>query len=124
MSDQANGLSHEGALSELDRVWTMLREERTRCSKLAFDRDETIAALQAEKDIAIAQHTEAVEAGLELLERIKELEALAFRSYCAGYERGHNDTVESHYAPPVEYPEEWAEILNDLQVEPPIEQEG
>ena len=33
-----------------------------------------VAALQAEKDIAIAQHTEAVEAGLELLERIKELE--------------------------------------------------
>ena len=58
-----------------------------------------------------------------VMNRIKELEALAFRSYCAGYERGHNDTVESHYAPPVEYPEEWAEILNDLQVEPPIEQE-
>ncbi len=55
-------------------------------------------------------------------DRIAELEAravtedgVAFRAYCEGYEKGHNDTVESHYAPPGDYPEEWPEIRAALQ---------
>lgn len=53
----------------------------------------------------------------ELQTELRAAEALQFKAYCAGYESGHNDTVESHYAPPVDYPEEWEEIVNDLRVE-------
>ena len=54
-------------------------------------------------------------------ERIAELEATlaelreqvtetAYNFYCAGYEKGHSDCAESHYAPPDEYPEEFPAI--------------
>jgi hypothetical protein len=46
---------------------------------------------------------------LAALDKIKELEALAFTAYCAGYEKGNYDTVEGAYSPPAEYPEEWKE---------------
>jgi hypothetical protein len=48
------------------------------------------------------------------VKQIEQLEALAFAAYCAGYERGHSDTVEYGYMPPAEYPEEWAETRKEL----------
>lgn len=50
----------------------------------------------------------------DLEARITELEELAFRAYCEGYELGHHDTVEGAYTPPREYPEEWPEKLAAL----------
>ena len=60
------------------------------------DRDKRIAELEAEN---------------------KALREAAFYLYCNGYEKGHNDTVESCYAPPSEYPEEFPEILKDALLE-------
>ena len=48
---------------------------------------------------------------------ITTLEGMIFKSYCAGYEAGNGHGVDDHYAPPVDYPEEWEEIVNDLRAE-------
>lgn len=50
----------------------------------------------------------------QLQSRIVGLEALIFTAYCQGYRKGHEDTVEGHYAPPDEYPEEWADTMKDI----------
>ena len=47
-------------------------------------------------------------------QQLAEREQVAFRAYCEGYEKGHNDTVEGAYIPPIEYPEEWPETLAAL----------
>ncbi len=46
-----------------------------------------------------------------------KLKQMAFEAYCAGYGKGHNDTVDSHYALPEDYPEEWDDIYQDLFVD-------
>lgn len=49
--------------------------------------------------------------------QMKELEDLQLTIYNAGYEKGNFDAVEGHYAPPIEYPEEFPEILEELEGE-------
>ena len=65
---------------------------------------------------------------LTLLKAQQWISELAFKAYYLGYEKGHNDTVESGYYPPIEYPEEWseiyAELLEDFDLPAPPQEEG
>lgn len=44
----------------------------------------------------------------------EELQAVAFKAYCWGYEAGHNDTVEGMYSSPEGYPEDFDEMFQDI----------
>ena len=101
----------------LDKADERIAELEETNRQLCFNLDEAQQVVEARDDQAaidkdfIRQYQEQVEA---LQKELKAAEALQFKSYCAGYESGHHDTVETNYTPPVDYPEEWPEILADL----------
>jgi len=64
------------------------------------------------RDLRISEHRIALK---EADERIAELELIIRAAYIGGYSDGHNDTVESNFADPEDYPEEWAEIRHNIE---------
>ena len=101
MSDQARDwelsfYNREDRIAELVDTNRLLCRDLDEAQRVVEARDERIDELQAE---------------------LKEAETLQFKAYCAGYESGHHDTVETNYSPPVDYPEEWEGIIYDLRAE-------
>jgi len=80
--------------------------------------EEKIVRLENQLASGVHTCTDTCQRPLCVLQRqMKELEDLQLTIYNAGYEKGNFDAVEGHYAPPIEYPEEFPEILEELEGE-------